>query len=139
MDKSVFYSYPAILQYESDGVHVTFPDLPGCVTFAADEREAIKDARDVLALHLWGMEDDGDIPPLPSSIRTLAEKHKLQDNETFFLVDVFMPAIRERMAKRFIKKTLSIPAWLNAQAESYGINFSQTLQKALKHELKIAQ
>lgn len=55
------------------------------------------------------------------------------------LVDTFMPAIREKMAKRFVKKTLSIPAWLNAQAESYGINFSQTLQKALKQELKLAQ
>lgn len=43
------------------------------------------------------------------------------------------------MAKRFVKKTLSIPVWLNAQAESYGINFSQTLQKALKQELKLAQ
>jgi len=50
-----------------------------------------------------------------------------------------MPPIRERMAKRFVKKTLSIPAWLNSQAESYGINFSQTLQKALKQELSLAQ
>lgn len=52
MDKPVFYSYPAILQYKSDVVHVTFLDLPGCVTFAVDEREAIEEARDVLALHL---------------------------------------------------------------------------------------
>ena len=139
MDKPDFYSYPAVLQYEADGIHVTFPDLPGCVTFAASDREVIKEARDVLALHLWGMEDDGDMPPTPSGIRTLAEKHKLQSNETFFLVDAFMPPIREKMTKRFVKKTLSIPAWLNAQAESYGINFSQTLQKALKHELQIAQ
>ena len=56
-----------------------------------------------------------------------------------FLVDAFMPSIREKMAKRFVKKTLSIPAWFNSQAESYGINFSQTLQKALKQELSLAQ
>lgn len=110
MDKSVFYSYQAILQYEIDCVHVTFPDLPGCVTFAVDEREAIEEARDVLALHLWGMEDDDDVPPVSSSIRALAKKHKLQSNETFFLLDAFMPVIREKMAKRFIKKNLSIPA-----------------------------
>lgn len=139
MDKPDFYRYIALLDYEEDGVHVTFPDLPGCVTFGENEAEAIKEARDVLAFHLWGMEDDGDTPPEPSSIKVLADGHKLQDNETFFLVDAFMPAIREKMDKRFVKKTLSIPAWLNAQAESYGINFSQTLQKALKQELKLAQ
>lgn len=139
MEKPDFYRYIALLDYEDDGVHVTFPDLPGCVTAGKDEADAIKAARDVLALHLWGMEEDEVMPPKPSSIKALAEKTKLQDSETFFLVDTFMPAIREKMAKRFVKKTLSIPAWLNAQAESYGINFSQTLQKALKQELKLAQ
>lgn len=139
MERPDFYRYIALLDYEDDGVHVTFPDLPGCVTVGEDEADAIKAAREALALHLWGMEEDKEMPPKPSAIKTLAEKTKLQDNETFFLVDTFMPAIREKMAKRFVKKTLSIPAWLNAQAESYGINFSQTLQKALKQELKLAQ
>lgn len=137
--KPDFYRYIALLDYEKDGVHVTFPDLLGCVTYGKTEAEAVEEARDVLALHLWGMEDDEEIPPTPSTIRELAAAHKLKENETFFLVDAFMPAIREKMAKRFVKKTLSIPAWLNAQAENYGINFSQTLQKALKQELNIAQ
>ena len=109
------------------------------MTAGENEADAIKAARDVLALHLWGMEEDEEVPPEPSTIKELADRKKLQDNETFLLVDTFMPAIREKMAKRFVKKTLSIPAWLNAQAESYGINFSQTLQKALKQELKLAQ
>lgn len=139
MEKPDFYRYIALLDYEDDGVHVTFPDLPGCVTAGENEADTIKAARDVLALHLWGMEEDEEVPPEPSTIKELADRKKLQDNETFLLVDTFMPAIREKMAKRFVKKTLSIPAWLNAQAESYGINFSQTLQKALKQELKLAQ
>ena len=113
MNKPDFYRYIALLDYEKDGVHVTFPDLPGCVTFGQDEE--------------------------PSTIKNLSSSQKLKDNETFFLVDAFMPPIRERMAKQFVKKTLSIPAWLNSQAESYGINFSQTLQKALKQELSLAQ
>ena len=138
MDKPDFYRYIALLDYEEDGVHVTFPDLPGCVSFGKDEAEAIKEAREALGLHLWGMEDDGDTPPAPSSIRTLTEAVKPQSNETFFLVDAFMPVIREKMAQRFVKKTLSIPAWLNTEAENYGINFSKTLQKALKQELQLA-
>lgn len=138
MDKPDFYRYIALLDYEEDGVHVTFPDLPGCVSFGKDEAEAVKEAREALGLHLWGMEEDGDTPPAPSSIRALTEAEKPQSNETFFLVDAFMPVIREKMAQRFVKKTLSIPAWLNTEAENYGINFSKTLQKALKQELQLA-
>lgn len=139
MERPDFYHYLALFDYEDDGVHVTFPDLPGCITKGANEEEAIRAARNVLSLHLWGMEEDKEILPKPSSSRELIGKKKLQNNEAFFLVDAFMPAIREKMAKRFVKKTLSIPSWLNAQAESYGINFSQTLQKALKKELQLAK
>lgn len=57
MEKPDFYRYIALLDYEEDGVHVTFPDLPGCVTAGENEADAIKAARDVLALHLWGMEE----------------------------------------------------------------------------------
>ena len=103
MNKPDFYRYIALLDYEKDSVHVTFPDLPGCVTFGQDEEEAIKEAREVLKLHLWGMEDDGDTPPEPSTIKNLSSSQKLKDNETFFLVDAFMPPIHERMAKRFVK------------------------------------
>lgn len=138
MNKPDFYSYVAILDYESDGVHITFPDLPGCISFGENEADAVKQAREVLALHLWGIEDDGELPPKALSIREISSKRILRENETYFLVDAFMPIIREKMANRFVKKTLSLPAWLNAQAENCGINFSQTLQKALKQELKIA-
>ena len=138
MNKPVYYSYVAILDYENDGVHITFPDLPGCVSFGENEIEAIQQAREVLALHLWGMEDDGEVPPAASTIKSISGSQALQKNEAYLVVDAFMPAIREKMANRFVKKTLSIPAWLNSQAESCGINFSQTLQKALKQELNIA-
>lgn len=136
MDKPLYYSYVAVLDYEDDGIHITFPDLPGCVSFGENEIDVIKQARDVLALHLWGMEDDGETPPAASSIKAISAQQPLRENETYLLVDAFMPAIREKMANRFVKKTLSIPSWLNSQAESCGINFSQTLQKALKQELK---
>ena len=138
MNKPDFYSYVAILDYESDGVHITFPDLPGCVSFGVNEADAVKQAREVLSLHLWGIEDDNENPPAASSIKEISSKYKLHDNEAYVLIDAFMLVIREKMANRFVKKTLSLPAWLNAQAENCGINFSQTLQKALKQELKIA-
>lgn len=136
MDRPNFYHYVAIMDYEDDGVHITFPDLPGCVSFGENEADAVKQAREALALHLWGIEDDGDVPPAPSTVKDLSHT-KLPENQTYFVVETFMPIIREKMANRVVKKTLTIPAWLNAQAENYGINFSQTLQRALKQELNM--
>ena len=134
-----FYRYAAIFSYEEDGVHVVFPDLPGCITFGADEDEAVRMAREALALHIYGMEQDGDEIPQPSSLRMLAEQEDLQSNEVFMLVETFMPAFREKQSKRFVKKTLSIPYWMNAEAERIGLNFSQTLQNALEEKIALAK
>ncbi|UZD42721.1 type II toxin-antitoxin system HicB family antitoxin [Selenomonas sputigena] len=134
-----FYRYAAIFSYEEDGVHVVFPDLPGCITFGADEDEAVRMAREALALHIYGMEQDGDEIPQPSSLRMLAEQEDLQENEVFMLVEAFMPTFRERESKRFVKKTLSIPYWMNAEAERVGLNFSQTLQNAIAQKLSLAK
>ena len=138
MERPDFYRYHAIFTYEQDGVHVTFPDLPGCVTFGKDEDEAIRMAREALALHLYGMEQDNDEIPESSGLKLLAKNEALEANETFFLVEAFMPAFRDKQSKRFVKKTLSIPYWLNVEAERQGINFSQTLQQAIKQQLNIA-
>ncbi|MBQ7477435.1 MAG: type II toxin-antitoxin system HicB family antitoxin [Selenomonadaceae bacterium] len=138
MEKPDFYRYHAIFTYESQGVHVTFPDLPGCVTFGKDEEEAIRMSREALSLHLYGMEQDKEEIPAPSGLKALAESETLETNEAFFLVEAFMPAFREKQNKRFVKKTLSIPYWLNVEAERQGINFSHTLQQAIKQRLNIA-
>ena len=138
MDRPDFYRYHAIFSYEDDGIHVTFPDLPGCITFGKDEDEAIRMAREAVSLHMYGMEQDAEDIPEPSSLKALARDEELEDNEVFFLVEAFMPAFREQQNKRFVKKTLSIPYWLNAEAERQGINFSQTLQQAIKQQLNIA-
>ena len=134
-----FYRYTAIFSYEKDGVHVVFPDLPGCITFGVDEEEAVRMAREALALHIYGMEQDGEAIPQPSPLRILAEQEELQRNEMFFLVEAFMPAFREKQNKRFVKKTLSIPYWMNAEAERIGLNFSQTLQNAIVQKLSLVK
>jgi len=48
-----------------------------------------------------------------------------------------MLAYKRRTNSHAVKKTLSIPEWLNILAESEGINFSQVLQESLKKELGI--
>ena len=55
------------------------------------------------------------------------------------LVEAFMPSFREKQRTRFVKKTLSIPYWMNAEAERIGVNFSQTLQNALEEKIALAK
>lgn len=125
------FVYPAVFHYAEDGISIFFPDLPGCLPCAQNDQEAMKNASEALGLHLYGMEEDGEVFPEPSSLQHI----KTKENEFLVLVETFMPAVRAKAKKSFVKKTLSIPADLNAQAERVGINFSQLLQKALLEEL----
>lgn len=128
------YLYAAILSYDDDGISIEFPDIPGCLSCADTSEEAAKNAKEALGLHLWSLEKDGDEIPVPTDIVKL----KLDEKQIPLMVEAFMPPIRERQANRFVKKTLSIPAWLNAEAERAGINFSQALQATLKEQLGVS-
>ena len=127
MQKKDTYLFPAILSYDDDGISIEFPDLPGCLPCADTTEEAVANARDAMALHLWSMEKDNEPIPSPTGVMDL----KLQANEIPLMVEAFMPPVREKQNNRYVKKTLSIPAWLNAEAERRGVNFSQLLQSSL--------
>ena len=55
------YSYVAVFSYEENGISIEFPDLPGCLPCAEKDNteEALKNAKEALGLHIWGMEQDG--------------------------------------------------------------------------------
>ena len=127
------YSFPAIFDYDDDGISVSFPDLPGVYTCGDDEEEAYRDAKEALGLHLFGMEEDQDFIPQPSKVHSLS----LDSNQAVVIVNVFMPLIRDRVQRATLKKTLTIPKWINDLAEENNINFSQVLQEALKERLNI--
>lgn len=129
------YNFIAVFAFVEDGISITFPDLLGCVSFGKDESEAMKCAKEVLMLHLYGMEQDEDDIPAPSSLKTI-KNAPLESNELYTMIEVYMPSFRARQSQKFVKKTLSIPCWLNAEAEHYGINFSKTLQTALTEQLQ---
>ena len=129
------YIYPAIFEYTEKGIAISFPDLPGCTSCSLSTEEAIKDSKEALGLHLWGMEDDNDIIPEPSDIRNI----KLEKNQVIVLTEVYMPTIRNKINNKFIKKTLTIPQWLNKLAEENNVNFSQILQAALKEYLNVSE
>lgn len=127
------YVYPATIEKAESNYCVYFHDLPGCIATGDTIQEAVAQAKGGLALHLWGMERDGDDIPAPTALENIP----VGENETLCLIDVNMFSIRAKMDNRAVKKTLTIPWYLNDMAEKQKINFSQTLQTALKERLRI--
>eukprot|EP00828_Plagiopyla_frontata_P036757 TRINITY_DN4844_c0_g1_i4.p2 TRINITY_DN4844_c0_g1~~TRINITY_DN4844_c0_g1_i4.p2 ORF type:complete len:155 (+),score=19.74 TRINITY_DN4844_c0_g1_i4:202-666(+) len=87
--KSDIYNYPAIFTYADDGISIEFPDLPGCLTCADTDDEALKNAKECLGLHLYGMEEDNDEIPQPTSIRNI----KTEENECLVMIEVYLSLI----------------------------------------------
>lgn len=127
------YIYPAIFHFADDGISVEFPDLPGCFSYGNNELEAVSNAKEALALHIFGLEDDSESIPSPSHIRTIT----VDKNEIVVLIDIWMKPVRDYMQNKAIKKTLTIPKWLNDVAIENDVNFSQLLQTAIKNYLGI--
>lgn len=127
------YVYPAIFHFDIDGISIDFPDLPGCITFGDDEQEAIRNAKEALELHLFGLEEDLESIPNPSHIHDIP----LEKNDSMILIDVWMIPVRDYMKNKAVKKTLTIPKWLNDVALKNNVNFSRLLQIAIKDYLGI--
>ena len=128
------YVYPAIftpLDEEgfTGGYAVSVPDLPGCHTFGKDLADAIDMAQDAASTWIWDAENNNEEIPVPSA--TLA--HEPHEFTSMVIADT--DAFRRQIDSRAVKKTLSIPAWLNNAAEAAHVNFSSVLQDALKAHL----
>lgn len=126
-----YYTFPAFFYYDDDGISIEFPDLPGCLPCASTSEEAFHNAKEALGVHLFGMEKDGDPIPKPTPVQNLQP----EAGAVVAMVEVFMPTVRNRINNKVVKKTLTIPAWLNAEAEAANVNFSQVLQDGLKNYL----
>ncbi len=121
--------YPANFYYEEKGGYsVEIPDLSGCVTQGDTLEEAMQMAQDAsLGWILTAIEEEEEIPK-PSTI----EEIKLEGKgfKTLLLLDIDQYTEKYGI-KKSVKKTLTIPEWLNRRAEKIGINFSQALQEIL--------
>lgn len=120
--------YPAVFHVaEEGGFWVTFPDIPECMTQGDDMQEAYEMAVDALGLALTSREQEKQEIPAPSE---LSQIH-VEVDEYCVIVEFDMLAYKKRTNSKAIKKTLSIPEWLNEEATALGLNFSQVLQEAL--------
>jgi len=125
------YIFPAIFEQHQGIYIITFPDLPGCITEGSNLDEALKMAKEALELHLYNLEDEKETIPFPSN----PEKLELPKHAFTSLIAVWMPPVRDELNNAYIKKTLTIPKWLNDKAIEKKINFSQLLQTAVKYKL----
>lgn len=120
------YAYPAVFTKEESGYFVKFPDIQPCYTEGATLEEAAIMAKDVLESRIEVALERGEQLPAPSDIDVLS-------GDRVMLIVGDVENIKSQT--RFVKKTLSIPYWLNAAAEKEHINFSGVLQEALKERL----
>ncbi len=126
------YVYPACFYREEDGRYsVEMPDFP-LATFGDNLADAMYMAADAAAGWIFGALRDGDPVPPPSDMGDIKP-----DDDTGFvsLVCVDLDALKSNHDDTLIKKTLTIPSWLNQAAERKSINFSATLKDALLEKL----
>lgn len=122
------YFYPALFhKAEEGGFWITFPDFPECMTQGDDMEESYKMAVDALGLCLTDMERNHTPFPVPSS----PDKIALESDTFLVLIEFDMLAYKKRTNSAAVKKTLTIPQWLNEEALALNVNFSQVLQEAL--------
>ena len=130
-------TYPAVFYPCEDkpgGYTVEVPDLPGCVTEGDSLAEAILMAED--AASGWVLDELEDGNPAPEASAPQAIVPEADGMVSMVVLD--MDAYAEKYGKNAVRKSLTIPAWLNTIAEKNAVNFSQVLQDALKEKLHLA-
>lgn len=78
------YIYPAIFDYSDDGISIEFPDLPGCLSCADTDEEALYMAKEVLRLWIQSMEDNREKTPKPTNNKNIS----LEDNQKIVLIEI---------------------------------------------------
>lgn len=122
------YIYPAVFEPEGENYNVSFPDLPGCLTFGEGYEGALSAAEEALRGHLYCLEEDEETVPEPSNPADV----RVSSGSFVTLVTAWMELVYAEQENKSVKKTLSIPKWLNDEAEELHLNFSRILQKELK-------
>lgn len=125
--------YPAIFHSaEEGGFWISFPDFPECLTQGDNMEQGYEMAVDALGLCIEDIEREKLPLPQPSSPADIV----LDSDAVLLIVEFDKAAYNRRHNSRAVKKTLSIPEWLNEEATALGVNFSQVLQEALITKLQ---
>ena len=119
----MMFVYPAVFHQENNAYWVEFPDLPGCQSFGDTLPETMAEAQEALAAYVLTLLEQGKPLVQPSEMASI-----IPEDGFTSLVACTIEQYKETKA---VKKTLTIPSWLNDRATAMGVNFSQVLQEAL--------
>lgn len=131
--------YPVFFTKTDTVVLVEVPDLE-ILTEGTDMSDAMEMARDAIELKCVSMEDDGTEIPLPSEINDLDVNNGIfaeEDATVISFVDIDSGEYRRKIDTKTVRKNVTIPGWLNYEAEHAGINVSRVLQEALMNVLNV--
>ncbi|MEG1017111.1 MAG: type II toxin-antitoxin system HicB family antitoxin [Oscillospiraceae bacterium] len=124
--------YPVVFTKCNGGYMAYVPDFD--INSQGDDlAEAIEMARD--AIGIMGIDIQDDKKVLPDSTPLESVPHEV--GEVVSLVDIDFTAYRRANERRTVRRNVSLPSWLNTEAEKAGINVSALLQTAIKNELKL--
>ncbi|MBR4961024.1 MAG: type II toxin-antitoxin system HicB family antitoxin [Clostridia bacterium] len=135
-------AYPACFFKDSSGYYVVFPDLRYLATCAPSLEEGLSAAIDCLAGYLFSCRQKGETVPEPTPMQNLrpdeiAGELEMQAADGFVnMIAVDVDEYARVHFERSVKKTLTIPVWMNKAALKRGLNFSQVLQEALTERLR---
>lgn len=120
------YVYPAIFHPNDDGsITITFPDLPGCISEGKTIANALYMAQSALSQWIEYLTDKDQNIPKASFMRDVVTSGK-----------EFVNLIRvETKDGRAVKRTVSIPKWMDENAIKAGLSLSRVLQDALHERL----
>ena len=121
--------YPAVFHKEGDSFWVEFPDIEGCQSYGDSLEETMNNAQEALGLYIASKLDNNEEINKPSDIKNI-------ESADGFVSYVSSDVSKYRKKVKAVKKTLTIPEWLNEEAEKNHINFSSVLQKALMDKLQ---
>lgn len=124
--------YPAVFhRAEEGGYWITFPDIPECITEGDNMEEAYNMAVDALGLALTDrIKEKQDLPKA-------SDVDNIKEDGTVVVIQFDLAEYNRKHNNRAVKKTLSIPEWLNEEALAMNINFSQVLQEALLERINV--
>ncbi len=133
MNKYQYY-YPAVLRPEDEGGYsIWIPDLPGCISQGETIPEAVEMIQEAMELYISYSYEKNNLPKPPSNPQDVA----LEAGEFMVMVACDLLSYEKKHKSKAVKKTLTIPAWLNEIAEHENVNFSAVLQEALLQKFDI--
>lgn len=122
-------AYPAVfIPHENGkGYTVEFPDLQGCGTEGDNLADAIIKAQDAASKWVLDELECGFKPPVPTNPTSISVLY----NDFVSVVLVDMDAYAKKYSTKLVKKSVTIPAWLNTFAEESHLNLSHILHSKL--------